>query len=501
VALKLVYPPRLSRADLPILGPALGVCLLSSVFFVWRNTFTIAGHRYLVLYDDAMISMRYARNLAAGSGLVWNPGKPPVEGYTNFLWTLWMALIHLTGVDETKSSLAVAGSGAFILLGNAFLVWTIARSLAPAERWVAGVATWLTVLCYPVLYWTLVGLEVGLLTLLNSAAILLALRLRRDYHRRDLGVLAAVMSAGILTRTDQLVSCVVILGFVALAIPRTRRVEAVAVLCGAMLATVSLHTAIRLSYYGEPLPNTYYLKTQNFSLVTRLSRGLAALIHSWLIFFTPVLVLAAVGLVKWARRVGAPLLLLLAIFGGQCAYSVSVGGDAWEWYNFPNRYVTSGIPALLVLSACGVASLVGAPLRTLVPSIAGLSALLGGGYWLGRQVDEFLRQPKSVPNVSMLVFDDATTPIRQTIALQSGWVLWAARRDDVARIKKYGYERILPQVFVRSDSRLVDRVALERIVCALAPEGRIEGPGKGDWTWDWEEIRDRRCGDDPLALR
>jgi hypothetical protein len=42
----------------------------------------------LLLFDDAMISMRYARNFAEGYGLIWNPGQAPIEGYTNWLWTL-----------------------------------------------------------------------------------------------------------------------------------------------------------------------------------------------------------------------------------------------------------------------------------------------------------------------------------------------------------------------------------------------------------------------------
>jgi arabinofuranosyltransferase len=43
------------------------------------------------LTDDAFISFRYARNLVEGHGLVYNPGER-VEGYSNFLWTLWCAL-------------------------------------------------------------------------------------------------------------------------------------------------------------------------------------------------------------------------------------------------------------------------------------------------------------------------------------------------------------------------------------------------------------------------
>jgi hypothetical protein len=56
--------------------------------FIWKNSFLIAQERYFSLFDDAMVAMRYAKNLADGFGLRWNPGEPPVEGYTNLLWTL-----------------------------------------------------------------------------------------------------------------------------------------------------------------------------------------------------------------------------------------------------------------------------------------------------------------------------------------------------------------------------------------------------------------------------
>src|ERR1051326_5617966 len=43
------------------------------------------------LCDDAYISFRYADNLVHGLGLVFNAGER-VEGYSNFLWTLWCAV-------------------------------------------------------------------------------------------------------------------------------------------------------------------------------------------------------------------------------------------------------------------------------------------------------------------------------------------------------------------------------------------------------------------------
>ena len=52
--------------------------------------------------DDAYISYRYARNLADGVGLVWNPGEH-VEGYTNFLWVMMLAGIDRIGADIVES--------------------------------------------------------------------------------------------------------------------------------------------------------------------------------------------------------------------------------------------------------------------------------------------------------------------------------------------------------------------------------------------------------------
>ena len=51
-----------------------GLFLVYAALFIYRTSFVVAGERYFSLFDDAMISMRYARNLAHGYGLVWNPG-------------------------------------------------------------------------------------------------------------------------------------------------------------------------------------------------------------------------------------------------------------------------------------------------------------------------------------------------------------------------------------------------------------------------------------------
>lgn len=49
--------------------------------------------------DDAFISYRYAANLLAGNGLVFNAGEP-VEGYSNFLYTLLIVPGFLFGHEH-----------------------------------------------------------------------------------------------------------------------------------------------------------------------------------------------------------------------------------------------------------------------------------------------------------------------------------------------------------------------------------------------------------------
>ncbi|HPI33482.1 MAG TPA: hypothetical protein PLR32_09245, partial [candidate division Zixibacteria bacterium] len=76
----------------------LGAYCLYAAIYIARTSFVIDGTRYFTLLDDAMISMRYAENLIRGYGPVFNAGAAPVEGYTNPLWMLYMALVHLLPV-------------------------------------------------------------------------------------------------------------------------------------------------------------------------------------------------------------------------------------------------------------------------------------------------------------------------------------------------------------------------------------------------------------------
>ena len=346
---------------LPPLTAPIAASLAFSAIFIARTTFLVDGTRVFTLFDDAMISMRYARNLAAGHGLVWNAAQPPVEGYTNFLWTLWMAVVHLAPVPESKLAAIVMLTGAVILAATIVIVARIAAELAPESPRAVSIAAWLTALYYPLIYWTLRGMEVGLVTLTLSACVWLSLRQADRFRARDLAVLAALMAAGVLTRPDVVVPCVVVAAFsVWTARPADRRLVAL-VLAAAIAATFAMHTGFRLWYYGDPLPNTYYLKVTGAPLSARLERGLRGVLG---IGALHLMVPAALGIgylatrgrsIARVRRGGT---LLVALAAAAHAYSAYVGGDAWESMLYANRYVAPAVPALLALTAIAIDDLV-----------------------------------------------------------------------------------------------------------------------------------------------
>ena len=92
---------------------AIALVLLISIQFAWgaqyisRTSFVHSDQRVFTLWDDAMISMQYARHLRLGNGLVWNAGDEPVQGFTNLGVTLVMSALHLLPLAESKISLSV----------------------------------------------------------------------------------------------------------------------------------------------------------------------------------------------------------------------------------------------------------------------------------------------------------------------------------------------------------------------------------------------------------
>ena len=112
------------------------LAIMLYLVFIFRTSFTIGDRTYFTLVDDAMITMHYAKHYAAGQGIVWNVGDRPIQGFTNFGWMCYMALVHRFAIPSAKISLVIMLTGLCILLVNIGVVIKIAAYLS-AGSWIA----------------------------------------------------------------------------------------------------------------------------------------------------------------------------------------------------------------------------------------------------------------------------------------------------------------------------------------------------------------------------
>ena len=103
----------------------LQLALLAAATLAWGLPFAAHTARW-VLFEDAMIVMRYARNLAAGDGFVFNLGER-ILGVTTPLQTLLSTLFFFAGAAEPP--VWQNYTGLFFLVAEAFLLLLLARRL------------------------------------------------------------------------------------------------------------------------------------------------------------------------------------------------------------------------------------------------------------------------------------------------------------------------------------------------------------------------------------
>ena len=341
--------------------------------FIASGAGRVDGKVAFPLFDDAMISMTYARNLADGNGLVWNAGGERVEGITNLAWTGFMAVPHALGVPDAKVGLVVAVTGALLCLASGWLARAVVAQLAPQRPGAATAAAWLVCFYYPLVYWSLRGMEVGLLAALLLAAVLLALRLSAPddasgHTRRDTVLLAGALALGLLTRMDFAVFAGVIIAYLLWTGPRR---VAVAVGGAAGVAVVA-QELFRHAYYGAWVPNTYALKLVGAPLGDRLDRGLRS-VGLTALASIGALALAAIGTAVLSRRGTRGPWLLVGCAALAAAYGAYVGGDAWEWMRYANRYLTPAVVLVLCLAAVGIHELADRHDRRAVHAGAGVA--------------------------------------------------------------------------------------------------------------------------------
>ncbi len=335
------------------LSGKISTAILTGLYIVWGSLFiyqssyiAIDGKRYFGLFDDAMISMRYAWNFAHGLGLVWNAGQR-VEGYSNLLMTLVMSLASFF-LDKKFAVLAVQIFGLPTILATAYVTKQVADEINADRlyRQLIGILAFASVLLYyPLSYWTLMGMETGLVSLFIMADILFALRWLRTNKTSDLVYLAIIGGLAFLTRNDSLIYSALVFAFIALEtyINKGNKQTFLKIFyAGCLLALFAIAQIIfRILYYGELLPNTYVLKLIGIPLSVRVVGGYGFL-QPFFQQSAPVILAAVVGLLIDLRRIKV---FLFSFIAAAILYQIYVGGDPWPLW----RMLAPAMPALFIL--------------------------------------------------------------------------------------------------------------------------------------------------------
>jgi len=329
-----------------------------SAFFVLRSSFIgMDGRRYFCLFDDAMISMRYAWQLSHGFGLTWNPGER-VEGYSNLLMVLLMSVATLA-LDKSTAVLSVQVAGVGFMLGIAFLTRAIADQVLRDDRLrrralLRVLAFTCALAYYPLVYWALMGMETALLTLLLLSGVLAAFRYVATGRRGFLLLAAGCLGLAAVSRNDSVIFAALV-GLYLLSQKRLlsahgTRLADILPAIGIFLLPIVGQLLFRLLYYGLWVPNTYTLKLTGLPLAVRLQGGLEFVKP----FLSQILVLLLFSCIEIVFAFTARKALILLLTLSALAYQIFVGGDPWAYW----RIMSPTIPLLAILFLASIASLV-----------------------------------------------------------------------------------------------------------------------------------------------
>lgn len=300
--------------------------------------FLVGVRRYwFYTVEDAYISFRYCDNMLSGNGLVYNPGEP-VEGYTNFLWIMLIALPRLFMPFPLAAKLPGLG------LGLALIVILGMWRHSGQSRDLSGPVTALLVAASPgIQMWSVAGLE----TILFTFCVVLAYLTASRNDRSGRFLTGGVFGLATLTRPDGLLLFVLFIGSQWILHRESRR--NIPDYLGGFAILVIPHQIFRMFYYHAWIPNTFWVKSRRFA-----DGGTAYFLRYAAMTGAFILLPALAGLFsKKTRHVSGTLTIMAC---GYLAYVYHVGGD-WMPYG---RFLIPAVP-LLALAAARAAFTVESP--------------------------------------------------------------------------------------------------------------------------------------------
>ncbi len=322
--------------------------------------------------DDAYISFRYAQNLVAGQGLVFNAGER-VEGYSNFLWIMMLAVFMRLGLDPSPVAI---GLGAILGVATLWLVYLFAKLASLSDSPVPILAVFCLAVDGSFSLWAVSGMETPMFAFLVLAAMTAYVW---EWNEERPGFISgALLAFAAMSRPEG----VLVLGVVVIHQALARLALQRKLLSSADIARLGLFLVLylpyylwRYYYYGFLLPNTFYAKVAGTGTRAQVQRGFQHLgtfasVHmAWL---APLL--TAIPLVK--RKFSFWLTCLLTLILIYVSYIVYVGGD-WS----VGRFFVPILPEAYIVVAFGSVEAYKS-LQSLVSKIWTSSRALVGQRWV-----------------------------------------------------------------------------------------------------------------------
>lgn len=155
-----------------------------------------------ILYDDSFISFNYSNHLASGQGMTYNYGQN-VEGYSNFLWVLVLALLKKLFNVNIFIGAYLLGIASIIL--QVVFSSLIAKNIFKTNSIVSVMPAFIFLSSSAVCYWFLSGgLETSLITTLLLISIFYINKLFDITSNKLAVVTGIIVSLNYLLRTELL---------------------------------------------------------------------------------------------------------------------------------------------------------------------------------------------------------------------------------------------------------------------------------------------------------
>lgn len=264
--------------------------------------------------DDAFISFRYAEHWANGHGLVWNIGEPPIEGFTNLLYTLMIGVMMRLGLDPVLASYLI---GLASVTGTA--LGTIRLSRTSGHVALALLATNFSFVAYA---------TGGLETQLQAALVVWSLALVFGTERPRAALSGLLLGLAVWTRLDSVLFGSAIGIFLLV----RRDWRALGTWLVALLGVFGALVAFKLHTFGGVLPNTFYAKASGLASL-RFKNGYEFWL-AWLRSYGLIVPLLLTAWMTLRRLAWSPGLVAMLTFAVWSAYVVWVGGDFMEFRFF-----------------------------------------------------------------------------------------------------------------------------------------------------------------------